>query len=148
MDKGQHLRLLLKSGTGSSQTKKVFALGTGLTFHLSAATEDATTKDTTDTDGTWLEYEVTQRSGDIQIEALIGTGTDSAATTLNDVINAVSDTVLEWELALVSGANNRTVATSICSGQGKLSSVNPQGQNRQNASYSATLNIYGPVTVS
>lgn len=148
MDKGQHLRLLLKSGTGSSQTKKVFALGTGLTFHLSAATEDATTKDTTDTDGTWLGYEVTQRSGDIQIEALIGTGTDSAATTLNDVINAVSDTVLEWELALVSGANNRTVATSICSGQGKLSSVNPQGQNRQNASYSATLNIYGPVTVS
>ena len=148
MDKGQHLRLLLKSGTGSSETKKVFALGTGLTFHLSAATEDSTTKDTTDTDGTWLEYEVTQRSGDIQIEALIGTGTDTAATTLADVINAVSDTVLEWELALVSGANNRTVATSICSGQGKLSSVNPQGQNRQNASYSATLNIYGPVTVS
>ena len=148
MDKGQHLRLLLKSGTGSSETKKVFALGTGLTFHLSAATEDSTTKDTTDTSGTWNEYEVTQRSGDIQIEALVGSGTDTAAVTLANAIDSVNDTLLDWELAIVSGANNRVVSTTICTGQGKLTAVNPQGQNRQNASTSYTLNIYGPVTVA
>lgn len=144
MDKGQHLRLLLKEST----TKYPFALAVGLQFHLSATTEDSTTKDTTDTNGTWNEYEVTQRSGDIQIDALIGTGTDAAAKTLNDVINAVSDTPVDWELAIVGGANNRVVATTICTGKGKITNVSPAGANRQKAQYSCTLNIYGPVTVA
>lgn len=144
MDKGQHLRLLLKEST----TKYPFALAVGLQFHLSATTEDATTKDTTDTTGYWNEYEVTQRSGDIQIDALIGTGTDAAAKTLNDVINAVSDTPVDWELAIVGGANNRVVATTICTGKGKITNVSPTGANRQKAQYSCTLNIYGPVTVA
>jgi hypothetical protein len=144
MDKGQHLRLLLKD----QSTKYPFALAVGLQFHLSATTEDSTTKDTTDTNGTWNEYEVTQRSGDIQIDALIGTGTDAAAKTLNDVINAVSDTPVDWELAIVGGANNRVVATTICTGKGKITNVSPTGANRQKAQYSCTLNIYGPVTVA
>ena len=144
MDKGQHLRLLIKEST----SKLPFALATGLQFHLSAATEDSTTKDTTDTNGTWNEYDVTQRSGDIQVDALIGTGTDAAAKTLNDVITAVSDTAIDWELWIVSGANNRTPTTQICSGKGKITSVNPVGANRQNATYSCTINIYGPVTVA
>jgi hypothetical protein len=144
MDKGQHLRLLLKEST----TKYPFALAVGLQFHLSATTEDSTTKDTTDTNGTWNEYEVTQRSGDIQIDALIGTGTDAAAKTLNDVINAVSNTPVDWELAIVGGANNRVVATTICTGKGKITNVSPTGANRQKAQYSCTLNIYGPVTVA
>ena len=144
MDKGQHLRLLLKEST----TKYPFALAVGLQFHLSATTEDSTTKDTTDTTGYWNEYEVTQRSGDIQIDALIGTCTDAAAKTLNDVINAVSDTPVDWELAIVGGANNRVVATTICTGKGKITNVSPTGANRQKAQYSCTLNIYGPVTVA
>ena len=144
MDKGQHLRLLLKEST----TKYPFALAVGLQFHLSATTEDSTTKDTTDTNGTWNEYDVTQRSGDIQIDALIGTGTDAAAKTLNDVINAVSNTPVDWELAIVGGANNRVVATTICTGKGKITNVSPTGANRQKAQYSCTLNIYGPVTVA
>jgi hypothetical protein len=144
MDKGQHLRLLLKEST----TKYPFALAVGLQFHLSATTEDSTTKDTTDTNGTWNEYDVTQRSGDIQVDALIGTGTDAAAKTLNDVINAVSDTAVDWELALVGGTNNRTVVTTIATGKGKITNVQPSGANRQKAQYSCTINIYGPVTVA
>jgi len=144
MDKGQHLRLLIKNG----QTKQPFALATGLTFHLSAATEDSTTKDTTDTTGIWNEYEVTQRSGDIQIDALVGVGSESAAKTLNDVINGINDATFDWELAIVGGANNRVVSSTIATGQGKFVSVNPTGQNRQNASYTASMNIYGPVTVA
>lgn len=143
MDKGQHLRLLITEST----TKRVIALATGLTFHLSAATEDSTTKDTTDTNGTWNEYDITQRSGDIQIESLIGAGTDSDAVTLNDILTSITDSVVNWELALVGGANNRVVSTTICTGQGKIVSANPQGQNRQKANYSFTLNVYGPVTV-
>lgn len=144
MDKGQHLRLLIKEST----SKLPFALAVGLQFHLSATTEDSTTKDTTDTNGTWNEYDVTQRSGDIQVDALIGTGTDAAAKTLNDVINAVSDTAIDWELALVGGTNNRTVVTTIATGKGKITNVQPSGANRQKAQYSCTINIYGPVTVA
>lgn len=144
MDKGQHLRLLIKNGNN----KNVFALATGLTFHLVVTTEDSTTKDTTDSNGSWNEYEITQRSGDIQIEALIGAGTDSAAKTLNDVINGIDDSLFDWELALVGGTNNRVISTSIATGQGKFVSVNPQGQNRQQAQYTATMNIYGPVVVA
>ena len=144
MDKGQHLRLLIKE----SATKLPFALAVGLQFHLSATTENSTTKDTTDTNGNWEEYDVTQRSGDIQVDALIGTGTDAAAKTLNDVITAVSDTPVDWELAIVGGANNRVVSTTICTGKGKITNVSPTGANRQNAQYSCTINIYGPVTVA
>ena len=144
MDKGQHLRLLIKEST----SKLPFALAVGLQFHLSATTEDSTTKDTTDTNGTWNEYDVTQRSGDIQVDALIGTGTDAAAKTLNDVINAVSDTAIDWELALVGGTNNRTVVTTIATGKGKITNVQPSGANRQKAQYSCTINVYGPVTVA
>ena len=144
MDKGQHLRLLIKNGA----TKYPIALAVGLTFHLSATTEDSTTKDTTDTTGNWNEYTVTGRNGDIQIDALIGTGTDAAAKTLNDIINGVSDTAIDWELAIVGGANNRVVSTTICTGKGKITNVSPTGANRQNAQYSCTINIYGPVTVA
>ena len=79
MDKGQHIRLLI---TDNSE-KNVVALATDLTFHLSAATEDSTTKDSSDTNGEWNEYDVTNRSGDIQFSALAGVGTDpySPATT-------------------------------------------------------------------
>ena len=147
MDKGQHLRLFLVEGT-TTTTKKAFALATGLQFHLSATTEDSTTKDTTDSTGAWLEYDVTQRSGDIQTDALIGTGTDSAGKSLADIIDSVNDSVVNWELAIVGGANNRSITTTICTGQGKFTSVTPQGTNRQKATYSATLSIYGPITVA
>ena len=43
--------------------------------------------------------------------------------------------------------NNRTIGKTVCSGQGKLASIQANAQNRQKATYSGTLNIYGPVTV-
>lgn len=143
MDKGQHLRLVFVE----SNTNKVIALSTEMTLHLSAQTEDSTTKDTTDTNGDWNEYEVTQRSGDIQFGALIGVGTDAGGKTFADMINQVSDAVVNWKVVMVSGANNRVVGKTVCSGQGKLTNLQASAQNRQKATYSGTLNIYGPVTV-
>jgi len=143
MDKGQHLRLVFVE----SNTNKVIALATEMTLHLSAQTEDSTTKDTTDTNGDWNEYEVTQRSGDIQFGALIGVGTDAGGKTFADMINQVSDTLINWKVMIVSGANNRVVGKTVCSGQGKLTNLQASAQNRQKATYSGTLNIYGPVTV-
>lgn len=143
MDKGQHLRLVFVE----SSTNKVVALSTEMTLHLSAQTEDSTTKDTTDTNGDWNEYEVTQRSGDISFSALVGTGTDAGGKTFTDMINQVSDTLINWKVVMVSGANNRVVGKTVCSGQGKVTNVQASAQNRQKATYSGTVNIYGPVTV-
>ena len=144
-DKGQHLRLLIMEGTPA--TGKVVALSTDLTLHLSATTENSTTKDTTDTDGNYNEYDVTQRSGDIQFSALVGVGTDTGGKSLADFLNAVNDTPINWKIVFVSGTNNRTAGKTLCSGQGKLVNVNPTAQNRQKATYTGGINIYGPVEV-
>lgn len=143
MDKGQHLRLVFVE----SNTNKVIALATEMTLHLSAQTEDSTTKDTTDTNGSWNEYDVTQRSGDIQFSALIGAGTDAGAKTFADMINQVNDTPINWKVVMVSGADNRVVGKEVCHGKGKLTNLQASAQNRQKATYSGTLNIYGAVSV-
>jgi hypothetical protein len=144
-DKGQHLRLLIMEGTPA--TGKVVALSTNLSLHLSATTENSTTKDTTDTNGNYNEYDVTQRSGDIQFSALVGVGTDTGGKSLADFLDKVDDSLISWKIMFVSGTNNRTPGKTLCSGQGKLVNVNPTAQNRQKATYTGGINIYGPVEV-
>jgi hypothetical protein len=144
-DKGQHLRLLIMEGQPA--TGKVVALSTDLTLHLSAATENSTTKDTTDTNGNYNEYDVTQRSGDIQFGALVGVGTDAGGKSFADFLDAVNDSLITWKIMFVSGTNNRVPGKTLCYGQGKLVNVNATGQNRQKATYTGGINIYGPVEV-
>ena len=146
MDKGQHLRLVFPEGTGTV-TNFFVAMATELTVHFSAQTEDSTTKDSTDTNGDWQEFDVTQRSGDINFGALVGVGTDSTGKSFADWIDKVSDTVIPWKLVTVNNTNNRTIVKTVCSGNGKLSNLQASAQNRQKATYSGTLNMYGPVTV-
>ena len=144
-DKGQHLRVVFPEGTGTVVNKFV-ALGTNLSIHFSATTEESTTKD----DGgsaQWMKFEVTKRSGDIQIGALTGVGTDATGKSLNDWIDAVNDSIIPWKLVTVSGDDDRTIVKTVCSGNGKLVNVQPVGQNQQKAQYTCTLNMYGPVTV-
>ena len=140
------MRLVFPEGTGTV-TNKFVALATELTVHFSATTEDSTTKDSTDTNGDWNEYDVTQRSGDIQFGALVGVGTDATGKSFADWIDAVSDQVIPWKLVIVNSTNNRTIVKTVCSGNGKLSNLQASAQNRQKATYSGTLNMYGPVTV-
>lgn len=143
MDKGQHLRLLLRK----KNINKVIALATDLTFHVSVQTEQSTTKDSTDTTGMWEEYEKTGISYDIQIGALVGVGEDDA-NTFEDIINGINDEEIAWSLSFVSGEQNRIYVDNVANGYGKLSNVNATGQNRQRASYTATLNGYGPYEVA
>jgi hypothetical protein len=75
MDKGQHLRLIIEDTSTTPALATFVAMATDLTLHLSATTEDSTTKDSTDTNGLWNEYEVTARSGDIQFSALVAIDT-------------------------------------------------------------------------
>ena len=110
-------------------------------------TEDSTTKDSSDTNGNWNEYDVTQRSGDIQFSALVGVGTDTGGKSFADFISQVSDSLINWKLCFASSTNNRTLGKTVCSGQGKLTNLQASAQNKQKATYSGTLNMYGPVTV-
>ena len=144
-DKGQHLRLLIMEGTPA--TGRVVALSTDLTLHLSATTENSSTKDTTDTNGNYNEYDVTQRSGDIQFGALVGVGTDTGGKSFDDFLNKVDDSLINWKIVYVSGTNNRTPGKTLCSGQGKLVNVSATAQNRQKTTYTGGINIYGHVEV-
>lgn len=146
MDKGQHLRLVITEGSGTT-TDYVVALATDLTLHLAAQTEDSTTKDSTDSNGSWNEYDVLQRSGDINFNALVGVGTDADGKSFADFIDQVSDSLINWKIVFVSGDYNRTIGKTVCSGQGKLTNLQASAPNRQKATYSGTINIYGEVTV-
>ena len=150
MDKGQHLRLVFPLTDGSITTNRFVALATDLTVHFSATTEDSTTKDSSDSTGNWNEYEVTQRSGDIQFSALMAfedSTQDASDLLFKDWIEKVSDTVIDWQLVMTQSTRNRTIADIVCSGKGKLTNLQANAQNRQKATYSGPLNMYGPVTV-
>lgn len=149
MDKGQHLRLFILDGSAQSQTSKVIAMSTELSLHGSAQTENSTTKDTTDATGAvWDEFEVTGRSYDINFSALIAAGTDSTGKTFADMLSSVNDTIVNWQIALASGEQNRTKGTVICSGQAKMTNVQATGQVNQQATYSGTLNGFGPLVLA
>ena len=146
MEKGQHLRLVIIEGSGTT-TDKVVALSTDLTLHFSATTEDSTTKDSSDSNGNWNEYDVTQRSGDISFNALVGVGTDADGESFSDFLDKVSDSLINWKVCIASGDNNRTLGKTVCSGQGKLVNVQASAANRQKATYSGSINMFGAVTV-
>ena len=138
-------------GTESTPSTNFVAYATDLTAHFSAQTEDATTKDTTDTTGGWLVYDVTARSGDIQFSAILavldGQTIDDGSMYLEDFIEKVNDTAVDWQLLFVGGAKNRVKSKTLCTGKGKITNLQMSGQNRQNATFSGTINLYGPITV-
>lgn len=118
-------------------------------LHLSAQTEDSTTKDSTDdaSGANWNEYDVTGRSGDISFNALVGVGEDAGGKSFADFVDQVGDSLINWKLVFVSGENNRTEGKTVCSGQGKLTNLQASASDRQKATYSGTITIYGEVTV-
>lgn len=144
MRKGQYYRLFL--GTAANPTKAIAAAKT-MSLHGSLATEESSTKDTT---GDALEYEGTSQSYDISGTGLTLAAGDPLLTNgnnLNDLMGYLSDTPLFWRICLCSGANNRSIDEVICSGQGKLTQLNPTGQNGQTAQFSYTLTGFGAITV-
>ena len=143
MQKGQYIRLLVSLATNPST---VVAAAKQMALHGSAQTEDSSTKDTT---GNALEYEVTGQSYDITGSGLVLTPNDTlltGAVGLNDFESWLQDQVLNWKICVMEGTNNRTVVETIASGQGKLTNLQIQAQNKQNATYNYTINGYGAIT--
>lgn len=144
MQKGQYVRLLVSTAANPTT---VVAAAKQMALHGSAQTEDATTKDTSGLD---LEYEVTGQSYDITGSGLVLTPSDAlltGAVGLNDFENWIKDQLLNWKICVMEGDKNRTVVEEIAHGQGKLTNLQIQAQNKQNASYNYTINGYGALAV-
>ena len=146
--KGQFVRLFLGSDNTATPAK-VIASAKQLQLHVSLQMEDATTKDT---EGNWQIQEPTGLSYDITSNALVrGGDAISSQVQAQGLIEVESifeaGTPVKFQIANVSGANNRTKGAVIVSGSVIVSQLTINAQNRQNATYDTTLNGYGAYTV-
>jgi hypothetical protein len=144
MKRGQFIRLLLATTANPST---VIAAAKQMALHGSAQTEESSTKDTT---GDALEYDVVGLGYDITGRGLVLTPNDAlltGAVGLNDLESWVKDQTLYWRICVMEGTNNRTVVEEIAHGTGKLTNLQMQGQNKQNAQYNYTLTGEGALVV-
>lgn len=146
--KGQTVRLFLSSDNTTTPAS-VVASAKQLSWHASLSLENMTTKDT---NGDWTINEPTALSYDISVNALVSSGeTITSAVTgqtyadIEEIYEASAP--VKWQIANVSGDNNRTKGSVICSGSCVITSLNISAANRQTATYDATLNGYGDYTV-
>lgn len=146
--KGQFVRLFLSSDN-SANPSKVIAACKQLQFHTALQLEDATTKDT---EGNWVIQEPVGLSYDISTTALVKSGETITSQVQGQDLSDIEDiyeagTPVKWLIANVSGANQRTKGSVICSGSAIITSLQIAAQNRTNATYTANLTGYGTYTV-
>lgn len=146
--KGQFVRLFLGSDNTATPSK-VIAAAKQLSFHVSLSVENATTKDT---QGDWQVQEPTGLSYDISTNALARGGDTITSTVQAQSLSDVQDIYeasepVKFEIANVSGDNQRTKGAVIVSGSVVITQLTLNNPNRQNSDYSASLNGYGAYTV-
>lgn len=146
--KGQFVRLFLGSDNTATPSK-VIAAAKQLSFHVSLSVENATTKDT---QGDWQVQEPTGLSYDISTNALARGGDTITSTVQAQSLSDVQDIYeasepVKFEIANVSGDNQRTKGAVIVSGSVVITQLTVNNPNRQNSDYSASLNGYGAYTV-
>ena len=146
--KGQFVRLFLGSDNTATPAK-VIASAKSLSLHVSLSLEDATTKDT---DGNWQVQEPTGISFDISSNALVRSGDTITSSVQGQALADLMEVYeasepVKFQIANVSGANQRAKGAVIVSGSVIVSSLAIQNPNRQNSTYDATLTGYGEYTV-
>ena len=146
--KGQFVRLFLGSDNTATPAK-VIASAKSLSLHVSLSLEDATTKDT---DGNWQVQEPTGISFDISSNALVRSGDTITSSVQGQALADLMDVYeasepVKFQIANVSGANQRTKGTVIVSGSVIISSLSITAGNRQTATYDCSLSGYGDYTV-
>ena len=145
--KGQFVRLFLSSDNTATPARVVGAART-LSLHISVTLEDSTTKDT---DGDWIVQEPTEIAYDISTSALVRGGDTITSATQAQGLSEL-ETIKEagnpvkWQIANVSGANQRTKGAVIVSGSVILTQLQINGP-LGTADYTAQMNGYGPYTV-
>lgn len=146
--KGQFVRLFL-GNDNTATPSKVIAAAKQLSFHVSLSVENATTKDT---QGDWQVQEPTGLSYDISTNALARGGDTITSTVQAQSLSDVQDIYetsepVKFEIANVSGDNQRTKGAVIVSGSVVITQLTLNNPNRQNSDYSASLNGYGAYSV-
>lgn len=149
--KGQFVRLFLASATDASSAAptKVIAAAKQLSLHVSVTLEQSTTKDTV---GDFIVQEPTGLSYDISTTALVQSGETITSSIGGQALDDIEDIYetgnpVRWQIANVSGSNNRTKGTIIASGSALLTSLSISAPNRQDATYTAQLTGYGAYNV-
>ena len=146
--KGQFVRLFLGSDNTATPAK-VIGAARQLSLHVAMQLESATTKDTS---GEWQIQEPVALSYDISTNALVRSGDTISSSVQAQALNNL-ETIYEagtpvlWQIANVSGANQRTKGTVIVSGSCVLQTLTINAQNRTNATYTAQLSGFGTYTV-
>jgi hypothetical protein len=146
--KGQFVRLFLGSDN-SAVPAKIVAAAKSLSLHVSMSLEDATTKDTT---GDWQVQEPTAISYDISSSALVRSGDVITSSVQGQDFASIEDiyeagTPVNFQIANVSGANNRTKGAVICFGSVVITNLTLNTPNRQSSDYTTTLTGYGIYSV-
>lgn len=144
--KGQFVRLFLSD---VSNPALVIAGAKTLSLHVSLQLEDATTKDT---DGTWAVQEPTGLTYDFSTNQLVDSGETITSSVNGQTMASIMEyyeasDLLYWQVANVSGANQRTKGNVIVSGQCRISSITINAANRQVATYDTSFAGYGEYTV-
>ena len=147
--KGQFVRLFLGSDN-TAVPSAVVAYAKTLSLHVSMTMENATTKDTA---GDWEVQEPTALNYDITTGALMRSGDNitsqvggKSVADLEAIYEA--GTPVKFQIANVSGDNQRTKGPVIIGGSVVLTQLQLNGPNRQNADYQATLNGFGAYELS
>lgn len=148
MTKGQFIRLFLGSDNTATPAK-VVAAAKSLTLHVSCTVEDASTKDTT---GDWVQQEVTAVNFDISTSALVRSDETIESSVEAQDLNALENIYeaggpVKFQIANVSGDNQRTKGAIIVSGSVILTQLTINGPNKQTATYDAQMNGWGAYTV-
>jgi hypothetical protein len=144
--KGQFVRLFLSD---TSNPAMVVAGAKTLTLHVSLTLESSVTKDTV---GNFDVQEPTGYTYDISTNALVASNETITSQVGGQTLATLTEhyqygRLLYWQIANVSGANNRTKGSVIVSGQCRITSLSINAANRQVATYDTQLAGYGDYTV-
>lgn len=147
--KGQFVRLFLGTDTQTTPTS-VIAFAKQLSVHVAMQLESASTKDTS---GEWLIQEPVALSYDITTQALVHSGETITSSVGGKLMYELEEIYEEgdpvkFQIANVSGANQRTKGSIIMSGLVLITQLQMNAANKTDASYQATLQGYGAYTVS
>lgn len=145
--KGQFMRLFLSS---TANPALVVAGAKTLSLHVGITLVDATTKDT---DGDFVVQEPTELSYDISSGALIDSGEDISSSVNGQSLSSLMSNyenkdLMYWQIASVSGDNNRTKGSVIVSGQCYITQLDINAANRQAGEYTSRLTGDGDYTVA
>ncbi len=150
LTKGQFVRLFLGSDNTATPSA-VLAFAKQLAFHVSVSLENNTTKDTDG--GDWISQEPVGLSYDISTNALIRSNDSITSQVSGQTFANVEDIYeasapVKFEIANVSGANQRTKGSVLIAGSVVITSLVLNAPNRQVATYDCQMQGYGDYVVN